>query len=504
MNRREFLRLSSLVASASALAACQPAYRALGGPVETLTANPAFPISPSDYSALSRLTFGPRQSEIQRVAEIRLAGWIEEQLSPSSIDDAPLDWRLRGFDILHQTADDIYTNGSQIFGGFNPEPALSDMKAITLLRQVYSRRQLYEVMAAFWTDHFNISMDKEDVWYLKPGDDRDVIRPNVLGRFHDLLSASAHSPAMLTYLDNQVNEARAPNENYARELMELHTLGVDGGYTQADVMELARCFTGWTVKTSFWRGDFEFNPDFHDQAAKTVLGLRIEPGGQLEAERLLEILADHPATARHLATKLIRRFIADDPPADLVDRAADAFLKTGGDIPAMLRVILLDGLLSLGDALPMKFKRPVDFVAASLRTLNAETDGGAGKDKTLHETLARLGQSPFQWPTPDGPPDTAPSWMGSLLPRWRFAAQLARNEIRGTVVDVDALLQLTGADGIESFIGSVTPLMLGTPLDQDSARRLADALRAEGAADFPETAQIIVAGILSSPAFQWK
>jgi uncharacterized protein (DUF1800 family) len=500
--RRDFLRLSGLVASAATLAACQPVYARLGGSTETGAYPAGGLLPPGEYRKLARLTFGARPSELRRAAEIGLAGWLEEQLAPDLLDDAPLDWRLRGFPILQQTPDDVYNRGERLFDGMDTAAILAEMKALVIVRQVYSRRQLFEQMADFWTDHFNISMDKEDVWYLKPADDRDVIRRHALGSFRALLQASAHSPAMLTYLDNQANLATAPNENYAREVMELHTLGVDGGYTQTDVMELARCFTGWTVKTNWRRGEFEFNPDFHDQGVKTILGEQIEPGGMAEAETVLDRLAAHPATARRLCTKLARRFIRDDPPADIVERAAAAFQQTGGDIRAVLRVILLDGLLSAGDVTP-KFKRPLGFVVSAIRQLNAETDGGIGKDQSIHRTLASLGQPPFQWPTPDGPPDTAAAWMGSLMPRWQFAVQLARNEIGGTHFDAGALLAETGADSLETFLAAAAPRLLGAPLGDEAARRLTSALHSAGAGDTPETAQIITAGLLASPAFQW-
>ncbi|MBK8794077.1 MAG: DUF1800 family protein [Holophaga sp.] len=187
-------------------------------------------------------------------------------------------------------------------------------------------------------------MDKGSCFYLKTVDDRDVARAHALGSFRDLLWASAHSPAMLTYLDNQANHKGAPNENYARELMELHSLGVQGGYSQADVMELARCLTGWGVKEHFWAGEFHFEPDQHDPGEKQVLGVRIPPGGVDEAESVIERLAAHPSAARFIAAKLARRFLADQPPAEIVAKGSAAFMASGGDIQKTLRTILLDGL----------------------------------------------------------------------------------------------------------------------------------------------------------------
>lgn len=254
-----------------------------------------------------------------------LAAWIEEQLAPEFIDDASADWSIRRFDVLELSAGRLRDRADKLLDNYDASLVVNDFLQATLLRQIYSRRQLYEIMVEFWSDHFNISMQKGDCWFLKIVDDREVIRPHALGNFRDLLHASAHSPAMLVYLDNQANLKDAPNENYAREVMELHTLGVDGGYSQRDVMEMARCLTGWTVRDSFSLGDFTFEEDLHDSGSKTILGTDIPPDGQTEAETVLNLLAAHPATARHIATKLVRRFIADDPPAALVSRCCPDF-----------------------------------------------------------------------------------------------------------------------------------------------------------------------------------
>ncbi len=497
MNRREFLRLAGIVASAAALSGCQTVYRQLGGQVESGFENAAI-LSTGDLTALQRMTFGARTSERAWVLENGLAAWIEEQLSPVAIDDTPLEVRMRPYGILRQSADDLYVRGEKLFDGVDPAPVIAEMQAVTLIRQVYSRRQLYEVLVEFWSDHFNISMDKENVWYLKPVDDREVIRPNALGNFRQMLHASAHSPAMLTYLDNQANLASSPNENYARELLELHTMGVDGGYTQLDVMELARCLTGWTVKERWWRGEFTFNPDFHDQGPKTVLGTQIPPGGIAEGEAILDRLAGHPSTARFLAAKLSRRFLGENPPEDIVIRAAQGILDSRGEIRPALRTILLDGLLPMRQTLAPMFKRPVDFVASALRGLNAETDGG----DFIQQTLARLGQSPFRWPTPDGPPLDKAHWMGNLLPRWKFSLALGRGEIDGTSFDLPALL--VGAAGIPALLHRLAEGLIGAPLAMNDAESLAAILQEAGAPEGLDAAGAVSAGILASPAFQWK
>ncbi|MBI5082101.1 MAG: DUF1800 domain-containing protein, partial [Chloroflexi bacterium] len=338
LSRRDFLRLSGLVAAGAAASACAPAYKQLG--VSRPIGGWTFP-SGDSFRALNRITFGPNAAERSRLQSLNVKDWIEEQLAFESINDFACDVRLRKFDTLKMRANELSARGDKIFNHYDKALVVDELRQATLVRQVYSARQLYEVMTEFWNDHFNISVEKGDCWFLKTVDDREVIRKHAMGKFHDLVSASAHSPAMMIYLDNQANRKGAPNENYARELMELHTLGVNGGYSQRDVMELARCLTGWTVKEHWWKGDFTFDEKIHDTGTKTVLGLTLTNEGQREAERVIEVLATHPNTARFIATKLARRFFADAPPQELIEKAAQVFLKTDGDIRSVLRVILL-------------------------------------------------------------------------------------------------------------------------------------------------------------------
>ena len=198
LTRRDFLRLAGLVSASALTAACAPAYARLGGQPEATIDGPLPQLDAADFALLSRLTFGPRAAERERAAQIGLAGWIEEQLAPEQIDDGPAEWRLRQFDTLTMSASDLADRSSKLFGEFDRQSVPNELRQATLLRQVYSRRQLYEELAEFWTDHFNISVDKGDCYFLKTVDDREVVRPHALGRFHDLLWASAHSPAMLT------------------------------------------------------------------------------------------------------------------------------------------------------------------------------------------------------------------------------------------------------------------------------------------------------------------
>ena len=503
MQRRTFLRLAGTIAASAALSACQPLVQRLVGSASApslqdwsaLGGKSAENIS--NFLALNRMTFGPRPEERLRAAQIGISAWVEEQLAPSRLEDGALNLRLFPLASLDKSAADLADWSSKLFGEYDRLSVPAELRQAALLRQVYSTRQLNEVMVEFWNDHFSVSVDKGDVWYLKTVDDREVIRPHALSSFRDLLWASAHSPAMLVYLDNQSNHSGKPNENYARELMELHTLGIHGGYTQQDVMGLARCLTGWTVKEHFWRGQFTFDGNVHDAYPKQVLGMALAPGEQGEAEAVIERLALHPSTARFIATKLVRRFIADDPPPALVDRAAAAFLSSRGDIPSILRAILLDG--GLEQAAP-KFKRPLNFITSALRMLNAQSDGGA----TLQEKLAQMGQAPFSWPTPDGFPDTARPWQGGLMHRWQFGLELARGELPGTSVDFPALLRDAPASTPTDQLDRLSTLLLGEPLPSILTRELALAFEHEAGLDPTDISKGITAGLLASPAFQWR
>ena len=491
LSRRDFLKLASLVTASAALSSCAPVYRKL---TDDLPIVPWTALSASDFLALNRITFGARVEERAHFVEIGLQAYIEEQLDFETINDFACDLQLLNFKTLNMQANELEGISNQLFDGYDREKAPNELRQSTFLRQLYSKRQLYEVMVEFWSDHFNIFMDKEKEFFLKTVDDREVIRKHALGNFRDLVWASSHSPAMMVYLDNQANEKSHPNENYARELMELHTLGVDGGYTQKDVMELARCLTGWNVKEHFWLGDFVFKDDLHDTGEKNVLGLSIQPSGIKEAEQVIEMLAMHPSTAKFICTKLARRFIADTPPQELVEKAAQTFLDTKGDIKSVLRVILFEGL-PLAEP---KYKRPVNFLLSALRMLNVETDGRA-----LREYLVRMGQLHFNWPTPDGYPDTSEAWQGNLMPRWQFAFALMRNDLNDTKHNLQNLLDVSSSGILQDDVDSLTSLLLGAPLERFAHNEIIDSVRAANTTD-EETLQIIAAGLIASPAFQWR
>ena len=336
----------------------------------------------------------------------------------------------------------------------NPQMVVTELQRAALLRAVYSERQLYELTVGFWENHFSIFANKDDDRYLLTSYDRDTIRPFAMGRFRDLLGATAHSPAMLFYLDNWRSSVARPypatktkpagvdgglNENYARELMELHTLGVDGGYTQKDVQEVARCFSGWTIQKPNEEGLFLYRPGLHDNGEKIVLGHKIPAGGGIaDGERVLDILATQPATAHFIATKLARRFISDDPPTSVIDRAAAVFLKTDGSIRETLRAIVTAPEFFSPATYRAKVRSPFEYVAAAMRALNAETDG----DRPVLDAIGRMGQPVFGRITPDGYADRADQWLssGAMVARFNFANALATNRVKGTSIDVSKLL----------------------------------------------------------------
>ncbi len=336
---------------------------------------------------------------------------------------------------------------------------LVELSAQKIVRAVYSDRQLEEVLTDFWFNHFNVYAGKGLTRVFITEYEREAIRPHVLGRFRDLLGATAKSPAMLFYLDNARSSrpgadterrggqrGRAPgggarsasrgiNENYARELMELHTLGVDGGYTQQDVVNVARAFTGWTIAgpRKADAGRFVFNPRMHDTGEKVVLGHRIKAGGGIEdGEQVLDILAAHPSTATFIATALCRRFVADTPPASLVERATAAFRQTGGDLRAVTRAILTSPEFFAPESYRAKVKTPFDFVVSALRATGADIRQAVPLERTMRE----LGMPLYFCQPPTGYKDTAEAWVntGALINRMNFAVVLAANTFHGVVV----------------------------------------------------------------------
>jgi len=322
-----------------------------------------------------------------------------------------------------------------------------DLMESKILRAVYSSRQLDEVLADFWFNHFNVFLDKGADRYLITEYDQAAIRPHVLGKFRDLLEATAKSPAMLFFLDNwqsvgaNVPLPRGPNavrrglnENYGRELLELHTLGVDGGYTQKDVTEVARCFTGWSINRPQLGGSFLFTPRLHDRGEKTVLGVKIPAGGGIEdGEKVLDIVARHPATAHFISRKLAQRFVADEPPPALVERMAQTFLKSDGDIRDVLRTMIDSKEFWSEGAFRSKMKSPLEMVVSAVRASNGNVDFATG----LVNQVAQLGEPLYRKQEPTGYSNTGNEWMNSagLMARMNFALQLASNKVPGVMVE---------------------------------------------------------------------
>ncbi len=440
---------------------------------------------------LDRVGYGARPGEGQHAQALGFEAYLEEQLTPEGIEDEVAERWIAGRPLYHLDLTAMIQH--------TPAEVAQDLIHTTLLRAIYSRRQVYEALVMFWADHFNIYLRKTQfVPYLKVLDDRQVIRPHALGSFRDLLLASMRSPAMLVYLDNIHNRRDAPNENYARELLELHTLGLTGGYTQGDIDETARILTGHTIVRDRRRpgwGERLFRPGWHDGGPKRVLGQRF-PGrqGEGEAWALAEMLARHPATAHFISRKLARRFVADDPPAALVQEMAQSFQASAGDIRQTVRTMFLSPAFATA---PPKLRRPLAYLLSAVRYLGAQV----AVENDLPRWLERLGQPLFQWPAPDGYPESASSWSNKLLPRWNFALGLTTGRVAGVQVPWE-MWQPAGrtlSQAVEQLARHV--LHQGsTPGAQDALRRF---LMTDGGEDDRARLQQAAALLLAGPAFQW-
>jgi len=399
---------------------------------------------------LDRLAFGPSPADVKHVKVLGIDRYIAEQLDPASIpEQSALTDRLAALETLKLDPVQLFAEYGPLRATDGMQPSPEDQKArrqrarlileqaqtARIWRALYSPRQLQEVMVDFWYNHFNVFANKalDRLWV--GAYEAEAIRPHALGRFRDLLGATAHHPAMLFYLDNAQNAAAGSkglngreagiNENYARELMELHTLGADGGYTQDDVVALARILTGWGLARPnalpVSGSGFVFYPARHDNGDKHFLGQDIAANGEAEGEAALDILAKSPATARHIAFALAQYFIADQPPAALVDRLAARFQETGGDIKSVLKALFASR--EFRDSTSAKYKSPYRFVLSAARAAGAQVDD----PKPLLGAMTRLGQPLYGCMTPDGYRDTEAAWLSpdaSLL-RVNFAKALA-------------------------------------------------------------------------------
>jgi len=522
--------------------------------------------------ALNRLAYGPRPGDIERVKQIGLAKWIDQQLNPDSIVDKALEARLENLPTLKmstatliadyprpqqgakqtaaaardaqaesadsspdvmqaatrvgkngaesddlpspmkQTSSNVATQGAGKRGALSIDPnavprpiaddsqrparIVEELAMAKMTRAIYSDRQLQQVVNDFWFNHFNVFAGKGEDRYYLTSYERDVIQPHALGKFKDLVTATAKSPAMLFYLDNflsadplaaqrlarqramrQQRRGRVPrptqnppaankkkqgrglNENYGRELMELHTLGVDGGYTQKDVTEVARAFTGWTIEKPRENPQFKFDERIHDPDPKILLGKKIHGGGMKDGEQVIDLLTKHPSTAKFISTKLARRFVSDNPPPALVTRMAETFKKSDGDIREVLRTMVYSPEFWSRSAYRAKIKTPFEFVASTVRALGTDVDTAM----PLVQWVGRIGEPLYQCQPPTGYSDKAEAWVnsGSLLNRLNFSLALAGNKVRGSRSDMAALLGPSSSADSKQILDHAVRLFLG-------------------------------------------
>jgi uncharacterized protein (DUF1800 family) len=388
---------------------------------------------------LNRMAYGPRPGDIERVTQMGVERYLDEQLNPPPLP-AALAQRLDGLETqklgagaaleelrLVQAAAKKDKDEAMEMRRDTVRQLMLETSEARLLRAVESPRQLEEVMVDFWFNHFNVFQGKGQDRVLVSSYERDAIRPHVFGRFRDLLGATAKHPAMLFYLDNWVSKADGLNENYARELMELHTLGVDNGYKQQDVTELARMLTGWTYapKRMIQRNEtFVFDPKRHDNGSKQWLGVTVAPRGQAEGEMALDVLAAHPSTARRISFKLAQYFVSDTPPQALVERMARTWRDSGGEIRAVLRTMFTSPEFMDQAVAGAKFKTPYQFVVSATRASGAPVTDV----KPMLAALSRLGQPLYGCQTPDGYKNTQDAWLNpdALTRRIAFATTLTQ------------------------------------------------------------------------------
>ncbi len=568
-------------------------------PITELSADEAI------FHALNRLAYGPRPGDVERVRQMGLAKWIDQQLNPNSIDDKALDARLENYPTLKMTSaklieeypqpkqaekqaakraqaqvlqddqrrsdaaaavvakdmqssspvaeaasTDVVPSSSSASGvqgdaadanaaantdgpspmkqepmqenprakgagkrnalssdpnsvpraiaedSKRPQRVVAELGMAKVTRAIYSERQLQQVMDDFWFNHLNVFAGKGEDRYYLTSYERDVIQPHTLGKFKDLLRASAKSPAMLFYLDNHLSadpraaqrlaaqrarrqqmryggygrpmappnaqkkqNERGLNENYGRELMELHTLGVDGGYTQKDVTEVARCFTGWTIEKPREHPEFKFDERLHDPDPKIVLGKKIHAGGMKDGEEVIDLLVHEPATARFISTKLARRFVSDNPPKELVDRMAKSFSESDGDIKTVMHTMIYSPEFWSRETYRAKIKTPFELVVSAARALGTDVD----MPQPLVGWVGRIGEPLYQCQPPTGYSDKADAWVntGALLNRMNYSLALAGNKMRGSRTDVAALLGADTSNDAKAALERAVKLFLG-------------------------------------------
>ena len=501
-----------------------------GAPAAAVAVSPAKTSEPpSAEDALSdarhlmnRLAFGARPGELERVSKLGAERWLDAQLAGPA--ETPLldplispyrdalappaelveGWLGEGWEEEVRSSRQL---GKELKPFYREHEAL--LASVELTRHIVSERQVEEVMVDFWTNHFNVYFKKGFVRLFAGDYVERAIRPHALGRFSDLVLATARHPAMLVYLDNAESVVaskgkrakrgkRGLNENYARELLELHTLGVDGGYTQADVVAVARILTGHGVtRLSRGRLEYVFQPKRHDSAEKVVLGeVFAAGGGAEELPRLVELLVGHQSTARHVASKLCARLVADDPPAPCVDAGARAFIASGGEIKALIRAIVAEPSFWAPEVRGTKLKTPVELVTTTARALGAVPDGS----RALARGLAGLGEPVLGERVPAGYPEAAPEWAssGGMLARMNFAIAVASGSYRGLKFDLEPLAPLSSSK--EELIERVSALLLGGRASERTLEAVRTALDHETNPE--ERRRICFALLLASPEFQ--
>jgi uncharacterized protein (DUF1800 family) len=496
-SRRRFFAAGASVAAGLALAARSDAQPPRGGRTQPL---PTIGAGAQDASRewsdpllrlVRRVTMGLNPAEVTLARQRGFAGYLDWQLRPASIDDSALESIIATR--LPMTQMPAATLRTQ-----DDNEVMQQLSDATWYRAAFARAQLRERMVEFWSDHFNISIDT--VGFLKLVDDREVIRPHALGNFGTLLKATAHSGAMLRYLDQNTSRTPTPNQNYAREIMELHTMGSDGGYTQTDVAELSRILTGWSMSND---GSFRFVRTFHDRNAKTFLG-RSFPAmpttasdAQMKAEgdQAIQMLLEHPSTARYVSLQMARWLLAYEPPAAVVDATAAAFTRTGGDIPSMIRAILTSKNLM---AAPAKYKRPFHLAISGIRALGADTTT-VPNIRPVRQQSDRMGMPVFRWAQPDGFPDNVAWWSGLVITRWAYGQYLSSLN-SATVMRVDTT-QFRSPDTPEGVIGQLGTRLFGGEMPTSLRTGLLAYLRGGTFNDARIRETLSLA--LSAQEFQW-
>jgi uncharacterized protein (DUF1800 family) len=449
---------------------------------------------------LNRLSYGVRPADLRRAQSLGLAAYVDEQLSPERLRDPALRKQMARFRVLDYSRMQL----EHLENGY--EKARKALIAGMVTRAVFARAQLLERMVEFWSDHFNVASDGVELDYVIF--QREAIRKNALGKFSDLLLATAQSPAMLYYLDNFLNVAEAPNENYAREVMELHTLGVDGGYTEEDIRNVARALTGWTVED---KGNltFYFHLPTHDTAPKRVLGVDLPAFRGIEdGLDVLRILAEHPSTARFVCRKLCVRFVSDRPPDSLVDALTATWISSGGQIKPVLRQLFLSSEFAASEG--QKLRRGLDFAIGAMRAAGTELNDFY----ELESMLDGLAQLPYNWHPPNGYPDVAPAWIntGALLSRWNAAFALtdgALHDRKGASTDL--LRQIGKPRTVDALVTAVSSWVYGMPLSGD-ARTPFVTFASDGLGGatvvtrerLNRKAGALYGLMLASPAYQWR